>query len=380
MALKFTKLTKKNIKETKAGEKIQENGIIFERLKNGDGRFTVNIRADTQRICRTIGKESEGVTRTQAEIFIEKIRSDTREGRLNLPKGRKVALGFQEAAVKYLDKLKEEGGKDIDKKKERTDLHLTPFFKNKPLSNISSFDIERYKKERREAGATNGTINRELAVLSHIFNKANEWGWIDKRPKINRLKEDSGRMVYLTAEQAHKLLETAKQHQAEWIYPFILIALETGMRRSEILSIRIENIDLEHRSIFIPEAKAGARTQPITKNLCEFLSEHLKTIEPEQEWLFPSKRSKSGHINWPENAFRDVVKQAGLKPEEVTPHALRHTAITQLVQAGVDLPTVQRISGHKTLTMVARYSHQNGEHIQAAMDVLEKRYKTGVSI
>ncbi len=55
--------------------------------------------------------------------------------------------------------------------------------------------------------------------------------------------------------------------------------------------------------------------------------------------------------------------------------SMRRSAITHLVQAGVDLPTVQRISGHKTLQMVARYSHQNGEHIQAAMDVLEKRYK-----
>ena len=60
-------------------------------------------------------------------------------------------------------------------------------------------------------------------------------------------------------------------------------------------------------------------------------------------------------------------------PREVTRHTLRHTAITHLVQSGVDLPTVQRISGHKTLAMVARYSHQSGEHISAAMGLLEER-------
>ena len=75
-----------------------------------------------------------------------------------------------------------------------------------------------------------------------------------------------------------------------------------------------------------------------------------------------------------EKPFRRVVEAAGLDVKTVVRHTLRHTAITHLVQAGVDLPTVQRISGHKTLQMVVRYSHQNGEHIQAAMDKLESRY------
>ena len=63
-----------------------------------------------------------------------------------------------------------------------------------------------------------------------------------------------------------------------------------------------------------------------------------------------------------------------MDPEQVVLHSLRHTAITHLVQAGVDLLTVKRISGHKTLQMVERYSHQNGQHIQAAMDKLQQRY------
>jgi site-specific recombinase XerD len=71
------------------------------------------------------------------------------------------------------------------------------------------------------------------------------------------------------------------------------------------------------------------------------------------------------------------VAIAGLDPKVVVRHTLRHTAISHLVQAGVDLPTVKRISGHKTLQMVEKYSHQNGDHIQAAMDKLEQRYRGG---
>ncbi len=75
-----------------------------------------------------------------------------------------------------------------------------------------------------------------------------------------------------------------------------------------------------------------------------------------------------------EKPWKRVVLAAGLDPSQVVRHTLRHTAITHLVQAGVDLPTVKRISGHKTLSMVERYSHQNGEHIRSAMDKLESRY------
>jgi site-specific recombinase XerD len=126
--------------------------------------------------------------------------------------------------------------------------------------------------------------------------------------------------------------------------------------------------------IYIPKAKAGAREQPITAYLAEFLKGYVEAAEPGQEWLFPAK-SANGHTMAIEKAFRRVVAAAGLDPKEVIRHTLRHTAITHLVQVGVDLPTVQRISGHKTLQMVVRYSHQNGEHIQAAMDKLEQRYR-----
>jgi len=375
MSIKFQKLTRTNIRKTLPGKKLQEHGILFERLTDGDGRYSVNVMVDGIRIHRVMGKESEGVTRKQAEDFIEQSRSDARKDRLNLPKGRKVVLSFKEAGKAYLGKLEQEGGKDITRKEQRLRLHLFPFFKNKPLSSISTFDLERFKKSRKEEGATNGTINRELAALSHLFSKAVEWKWINHRPaKINRLKEDSGRIVYLTPIQITNLLEEASKHQSYFIYPFIRIALETSMRKSEILSIRIENIDLNRHIIYIPKAKSGAREQPITKSLASYLSKCLSNTEPGQIWLFPSKQSKSGHITWPYQAFKTVIKAAGLDPKQVVIHSLRHTAITHLVQAGVDLPTVQRISGHKTLQMVARYSHQNGEHIQSAMDVLEQRY------
>ena len=115
----------------------------------------------------------------------------------------------------------------------------------------------------------------------------------------------------------------------------------------------------------------------MTDALVDFLKIYLKRVDSEQTWLFPASKSKTGHTVNVEKAFRRVVKRAGFDPKKIVRHTLRHTAITHLVQASVDLPTVQRISGHKTIQMVMRYAHQNGAHIREALDKLEDRYKTG---
>ena len=102
---------------------------------------------------------------------------------------------------------------------------------------------------------------------------------------------------------------------------------------------------------------------------------YMEGLPPDILWLFPSVTARGGHTVDIRKPYRRVVQAAGMDPAEVVRHTLRHTAITHLVQAGVDLPTVKRISGHTTLQMVERYAHANGEHIAAAMDMLERRYK-----
>ena len=189
--------------------------------------------------------------------------------------------------------------------------------------------------------------------------------------KNPRLREGNRRLVYLTGEQVDRLLTAASGDSCWAIYPFILIGLHTAMRRMEILAIRWEHIDLPRRVIHIPVAKAGDRDQPMTQALADYLAS-LQIMMSGAVWVFPAEDSASGHRVAIEKPFHRVVVAAGLNPLEVTPRTLRHAAITHLVQSGVDLPTVQRISGHKTLAMVARYSHQSGEHIASAMGRLSE--------
>src|SRR5450755_1372407 len=146
MARTFSKLTRAAMRQLPLNDTISEHGISFARGATGDGVFTVNIMVDGQRIHRVVGRESDGTTRTQAEEYIERVRQDAKNNRLVLPKGRKVALGFEEAGLRYLDELSRTGGKDLDQKRRRLDLHLVPFFGQMPLSRIDSLSVERYKK------------------------------------------------------------------------------------------------------------------------------------------------------------------------------------------------------------------------------------------
>jgi len=400
VAKTFRKLTRLAIRRLQPGESLSEHGITVERIENGDARWTVNVMADGMRIHRVVGMESDGTTRTQAEAYAAQVRTDAKHDRLALPKGRKVALSFRESAKKYLQRLGQEGGKAIDRKKRQLDSHLVPFFGDTPLSKVTGFLVERYKKQRQEQVALPGgtrawkddqekqakmskisgaTVNRELAVLSHLYRKAAEWGWIPAPPcRIKRFPESSGRIVYLTPEQLAALVEAATHDQSFTIYPFIRIAAATGMRRSEVLRIRKEDVDLGRLVIRIPKAKAGAREQPIPPSLAAYLKGYIEGLPADTPWILPSPTDKEKHIREISDPFRRCAIDAGLDPKQVTPHVLRHTLVSHLIMAGVDLPTVGRISGHKTLVMVQRYAHQNAEHIQAALSKLEKRLHVSV--
>ncbi len=286
-------------------------------------------------------------------------------------------LSFHQAAQTYLENLALEDGRNIPIKTRQLKQELIPFFGELPLNQINRFDVERFKRHLLEKGLSPSTVNRYLAVLSHLFHKAVEWDWLVKIPcKIVKYKEDNIRSVYLSPEEMTRLIESARHDPCPVIEPFIRIALGTAMRRMEILSLQIEHIDCRGREIYIPKAKCGARTQPMTASLSQYLSDYLQTqTTPGQVYLFPAARSKTGHRMEIEKPFYRVVERAGLDRRKVCRHTLRHTAITHLVQAGVDLPTVQRFSGHRSIHMVFRYSHQSKDHLHWALDQMESRLK-----
>lgn len=383
MSLRFQRLTRPAIRALEPGQRINEHGITAERLANGDCRYSVNVMVDGQRIHRVVGRESEGVTREQAERTIESLRTKAREGRLDLPTGRKVHRSFMEAADDYLDRLEQIGGKGIKEKRRHLKHHLKPYFAKYRADKLTDFAIQHYTRARQNTGAKQATVNRELATLSHMINRMVDWKWVkaEARPKIEKGDEPRKKIVVMSAEDQQKLMKAAVADQDPTTWLFVAFGLNTGMRHSEILRVRWDEIDFEQRRIFIAKAKAGQREQPITAGLAALLKKEREQRDDEVGFIFPMTRSDgttASRIKMTRQ-FERAVKRAKLDPVKVTPHVMRHTAITQLVQAGVDLPTIQRISGHKTLAMVMRYVHLAGDHIDTAIAALDTSFPDAIA-
>ncbi len=185
--------------------------------------------------------------------------------------------------------------------------------------------------------------------------------------RIQRQKEPEKKPVYLTPKQAAALLAAALEDPNPHVYAFTMIGLHTGMRNQSILAIRVADLDLPRRLLWVARDKAGERQQPMTEQLATFLRAYLRDSVPDQaEWLVPSGKWTTGHSVNVSKAFRRVAKAAKLA---ATPHTMRHTMATNAAHAGVDAATLQAMGGWKSRRMVEKYTHSGS--VTAAMDKLQ---------
>lgn len=373
MARKFDKLTRTKIRRLKSGERITEHGIHAECLKDGDIRYTVNVMVDGERIHRVIGRESEGTTRTQAEDFIEKARSDAREERLNLPKGRKLSLTFAAAADLYLEIMREGDGKNVVEKEKHLRLYLVPELGKMQVDRIKDFTLRKFRRyilEERELSYS--TFAAAHATYRHLSRILYGEGKIRALlPTLEVGEPDNRRDYVLSPNDKDALLEAAMASSNTRVWLFIMIGLHTALRHSEILGARFDNLDIERRRLRVQVKGGGWRDQPLTQTITKLLERECEMADEDEEWIFPNTRSKSGHVESMKKAFREAVDSAKLNPKKVTPHTLRHTAITGLAESGADFQTLKEFSGHKTDKMVMRYLHARVAHVNKALDAFD---------
>ena len=308
-------------------------------------------------------REKIGPSKRQAETVLKKRMVQVAENRfLEVEKCEKIR--FEEMTELYLENYSKP-----NKKSSRRDVtsinNLEPFFAGKYLHEITPLDMEKYKRRRR-GKVSNATVNREVACLKHIFTKAIEWGIVQKNPgkKVKLLQERNTRLRYLDEKEIRRLYDACAEH----LKPIVIVALNTGMRKEEILSLKWKDLDYRSRTISILDTKNGeSRELPMNDIVYRALLDiGKKTGGP---WVFCKKNGERyGNVR---KAFGGARKRAGIVDFRF--HDLRHTFASHLVMAGVDLRTVQELLGHKSFEMTLRYAHLSPEHKKAALDVLGKK-------
>jgi integrase/recombinase XerD len=175
----------------------------------------------------------------------------------------------------------------------------------------------------------------------------------------------------ISPEEVAQLIDAASNLQARTI---LMTLYSTGMRRSELVRLRVEDIDSKRMVVHIRQGKGGKdRDVPLCPKLLETLREYWRWRKP-TTWLFPQigSRGKTGHITahtvW--YACDQAARHAGLK-KRVSPHMLRHSFATHLLENGADLPTIQILMGHADLEATSIYLHLSRRHLEKTLNPLE---------
>lgn len=228
---------------------------------------------------------------------------------------------------------------------------------NWSLANLSAARIASYRDERLKQ-VSNGTVIRELAYLSSIINHARrEWGINSPNPvqHVRKPPSPAGRTRKLSVDERIKLLAALEPTGRKniWTKHAVVLALETAMRRSELLALRWEHIDLPRQTALLPDTKNGTpRTVPLSTTAVELLRSLPRNISGK---VFPIKYFTL------DAAFKRAVKRAGL--EDFHFHDLRHTAITAMAEKLPNLIELSAVTGHKSLSMLKRYYHPSVEDL-----------------
>lgn len=223
------------------------------------------------------------------------------------------------------------------------------------LSDLSGGSAARYRDDRLKQVQA-ASVRRELVVLRHVFEVAkSEWNIpLVSNPvhSIKLPKDSKPRERRLEDGEASKLFDAISKRSAWYVRPFLALAIETGMRRGELLSIRWRDVDLQKRTLRVQQTKNGdARTVPLTPRAVEVLS----SLEKIGDKIFPIK------ANAVRLAWERLRAKAGL--EDIRFHDLRHEAVSRFFEYGLSTTEVASISGHKDIRMLFRYTHLRPENI-----------------
>jgi integrase len=217
------------------------------------------------------------------------------------------------------------------------------------------------------------TVNRYLAVLSHACTIAmKEWAWLDDNPlrKVRKLREAKGRDRFLSDDERKSLLQACTESKSPHLHLIVVLAISTGMRRGEILSLCWGQIDLDRKRITLHKTKNGdTRSIPLVGLAFDLMTARRPAEVKPTDRVFAAKSDDSNvEIK---KGWAVALKAANLS--EFRFHDLRHTAASYLAMNGATLLEIAAILGHRTLAMVKRYAHLTDTHTHRVVAAMNEK-------
>jgi integrase len=282
--------------------------------------------------------------------------------------GKKVTV--EQFSSEYLAATAHRRRKDTNIEDERRfRLSINPAIGKLLIGGVSSRHIESWVSARRDSGLKPGSVNREMTTLKAMFSTAKRWGYISSSPMdgVKPLPDPRPSERCLSVEEAERLLDACRTGPSH-LYGMILVALNTGMRWSEVRFLRWQDLDLVARRI-----KVENSADHTTKN---GKVRYIPMTDPIFDWFSANRsvglvfRNSDGKpFRQAYRSFKAACAKAGI--ENLRIHDLRHTYCSHLVMTGAPLQTVMELMGHSSLRMVLRYAHLAQSHISAAVLKLE---------
>lgn len=326
------------------------------------GSWVLDCRINGVRHKVALGK---GLTRTAAGEIANVKRTAILKGEAGI--GRKKKDGtFEKATAAYWSWVQTNCRPRTARVYRQQLDQLARSFAGKLLSQISSFDVERHKHRRVEAGAR-VVCNREVSRLKALFNAAIKWELFEgKNPTvgIRPVEEPEGRLRFLDYAEEASLLKVAPPI----LQDVIVIGVNTGGRvASELLTLTWADVDFQRNQLTVQAgfAKAGeTRSVPLNSKAREV----LVRLKAQGRSAFVFSKPNGRPYRSTDKLLAKACQDAGLSGTGISLHTLRHTFASRLVMSGADLRTVQVLGGWRDLSLVQRYSHLSPGHCTEAIE------------
>jgi len=331
---------------------IYKKGSVYWMIKQHKGK----------RVEESLGTSNK---RLAEKFYAEKLTAIL-DGSYWQPKQR--AVTFKELASKYLEK-------STNQRDPYSASAVLKHFGDMVAHEIDIECVEDWIQVRMEEVAM-GTLKQEFAFCRAMYNVARK-KWRKELMIRENPFSDTGlpsfnneRKRFASIEEEEALYKTAKE---QWAKDIFLFAIHTGCRRSEVLACDVQNnINMKNRYIKIQATKGGnEKTIPMSSKLFNMIERRLK-IENNSDKLFNVTASAVRY------AFDQAVKDAGII--DLHFHDLRHTYGSRLYQMGIDLYTIKKLMGHRSLKMTERYVHENYQVLQPSAAALDKFYDNSTTV